>query len=91
MEGIVNNPQRIEKPSCKFVDLNFKVTGPAPYTHMDVKHPVGSEILRKQNPNVDIKTMAYKMGKKIVNQKDLRLGFIGLATQNSELLELKKN
>ena len=26
-----------------------------------------------------------------INQKDLRLGFIGLATQNSELLELKKN
>ena len=26
-----------------------------------------------------------------INQKDLRLGFIELATQNSELLELKKN
>ena len=25
-----------------------------------------------------------------INQKDLRLGFIGLATQNSELLELNK-
>jgi len=25
-----------------------------------------------------------------INQKDLRLGFIGLATQNNELLELNK-
>ena len=26
---------------------------------MDAKHPVGSEILKKQNRNLDIKTMAY--------------------------------
>jgi|GEM_PF-3262436 hypothetical protein len=37
---------------------------------MDVKHPVGSEILRKQNSKVDIKTMAFKMGKRIVDQKE---------------------
>jgi hypothetical protein len=37
---------------------------------MDVKHPVGSEILRKQNCKVDIKTMAFKMGKRIVDQKE---------------------
>ena len=33
------------------------------------KHPVGSEILRKQNRKVDVKTMAYDMGEKIVDQK----------------------
>ncbi len=70
MEEIVDNPQRIEKSICKFVDLDFKVEGPAPYTHMDAKHPVGSEILRKQNRNVDIKTMAYDMGERIVDQKE---------------------
>ena len=70
MEEIVDNPQRIEKPFCKSVDLDFKVDGPAPYTHMDIKHPVGSDILRKQNREVDIKTMAYDMGKKIVRQKE---------------------
>jgi hypothetical protein len=70
MEGIVDNIQRIEKPICKSVDLDFKVDGPAPYTHMDVKHPVGSEILRKQNRQVDIKTMAYDMGERIVDQKE---------------------
>ena len=70
MEGIVDNPQRIEKPICKSVDLDFKVAGPAPYTHMDAKHPVNSEILRKQNRNLDIKTMAYDMGERIVDQKE---------------------
>ena len=70
MEEIVDNPQRIEKPFCKSVDLDFKVDGPAPYTHMDVKHPVGSEILRKQNRKVDIKTMAYDMGERIFDQKE---------------------
>lgn len=37
---------------------------------MDVKHPVGSEILRKQNRKVDIKTMRYDMGERIVEQKE---------------------
>jgi hypothetical protein len=51
-------------------NLDFKVDGPASYTHMDAKHPVGSEILRKQNRNIDIKTMAYDMGERIVDQKE---------------------
>jgi len=69
MEGIVDNPQRIEKPICKSVDLDFKVDGPAPYTHMDCKHPVGSEILIKQRQTININTMAYRMGKDIIKQK----------------------
>lgn len=70
IQGIVDNPQRIEKPICKSVDLDFKVDGPAPYTHLDVKHPVGSNILAKQRPTADVETMAYKMGIKIARQKE---------------------
>jgi hypothetical protein len=70
MEGIIDNPQRIEKPICKPVDLDFEVNGPAPYTHMDVKHPVGSEILRKQNSPYTLQEMANNMGKSIVKQKE---------------------
>jgi hypothetical protein len=75
MEGGVDNPQRIEKPICKSVDLDFKVDGPAPYTHMDIKHPVGSELLRKQNQTIDIKAMAYRMGNAIIDQKERFCGF----------------
>ena len=70
MERIVDNPQRIEKPICKSVDLEFKVDGPAPYTHMDVKHPVGSEILRKQNSPYTLQEMANNIGESIVKQKE---------------------
>lgn len=70
MEGIVDNSQRIEKPICKSVDLDFKVDGPALYTHMDVKHPVGSEILRKQNSPYTLQEMANNMGGSIVKQKE---------------------
>ena len=75
MEWVVDNPQRIEKPICKSVDLDFKVDGPAPYTHMDIKHPVGSELLRKQNQTIDIKAMAYRMGNAIIDQKERFCGF----------------
>jgi len=70
IEGLVDNAQPIEQPICKSVDLDFKVNGPAPYTHMDVKHPVGSDILRKQNQTIDIKTIAYRMGNEIIDQKE---------------------
>lgn len=59
----MDNPPRIEKPICKSVDLHLKVYEPAPYTNMDAKYPVGSEILRKQNRNLNIKTMPYDMKK----------------------------
>ena len=37
---------------------------------MDVKHPVGSEILRKQNSPDTLKERVYNMGKSIVKQKE---------------------
>ena len=70
MEGIVDNPQGIEKPICKSVDIYLKVNGPAPYTHMDGKHPVVSEILRKQNSPYTLQEMANNMGESIVKQKE---------------------
>jgi hypothetical protein len=70
IEGLVDNAQRIEQPICKSVDLDFKVDGPAPYRYMDAKHPVGSEILRKQGQTIDINTMAYRMGNEIMDQKE---------------------
>lgn len=70
MEEIVDNPQRIEKPICKSVDLDFKVDGPDLYTHMDVKHTVGSEILRKQKSLYTLQEIANNMGKSIVKQKE---------------------
>ena len=52
----------------KEMDLNFLVLGPHPYTNLDVKQPVRLEILLKQDQDVDIKKMAYKIGKKLVEQ-----------------------
>ena len=70
MEGHIENPQRLDQPFTKSVDLDFKVDGPYPFTHVDIKHPVGSEILQKQNSPMDLETMAYKMGGKLVDQKN---------------------
>ena len=70
MEGHIENPQRLDQSFTKSVDLDFKVDGPYPFTHVDIKHPVGSEILQKQNSPMDLETMAYKMGGKLVDQKN---------------------
>ena len=70
IEGIVDNPQRIEQPICKSIDLDFEIDGPAPFTHMDTKHPVGSEILVKQNSPDTLQEMAYNMGKSLVKQQE---------------------
>lgn len=70
MEDIIENPRRIEQPICNDLDLDFQINGPGPYTHMDVKHPVGSEILLKQNSPYTLQEMADNMGKSIVKQKE---------------------
>jgi hypothetical protein len=69
IEGLVVNAARLDKPYAKSVDLDYKIDGPYPYTHVDIKHPVGSEILRKQNRTIDLETMARNMAKKIDRQK----------------------
>ena len=47
IEGIIKDAQRIPKPYCNLVDLDFAISGPFLYTHLDFKHPVGSAILSK--------------------------------------------
>ena len=57
------------------MDIDLKVKGPSPWTHADVKQPVGSEALRKQGQTISVEEMAQTMGKKIVAQKHR---FVGL-------------
>lgn len=47
MEGFIENVERIPQPYCKQVDLDFRISGPVPFTHLDIKHPVGTVILKK--------------------------------------------
>ena len=77
MKGIIDNVERIPKPDCNFCDLDFKVAGPAPYTHLDVKHPVGSSILKKQNSPKSVQDMAFDMGRKLAKQKCRFVGVPG--------------
>lgn len=35
--GIVEGVERIPQPYCKKVDLDFRISGPAPYSHLDMK------------------------------------------------------
>ena len=74
MERHIENPQRLEPPFSKSVDLDCAVDGPLPYTHVDFKHPVGSEILEKQQSSDNLETMAYNIGKKSVKQKEAFCG-----------------
>lgn len=41
-----------------------------PYTHLDLKHPVGSAILKKQDRNITLKTMSFDLGESIFEQKN---------------------
>lgn len=67
-ENIFYGASRPNKETTKKMDLDFLVLGPHAYTNVDVKQPVGSEILLKQGQDADIKKMAYKIGEKLVEQ-----------------------
>jgi len=69
-EGMIQNVSRLEMPYAKSVNLDFKIDGPYPYTHLDIKQPVGSEILKEQGNSFDIETMGNKIGEKIIAQKE---------------------
>jgi hypothetical protein len=69
LETLVIKPTRPDMETARRVDLDYTVQGPAPFTHFDVKNPVGSEILKKQGQTINIEDMAYKIGQNIVNQK----------------------
>ena len=75
LEKVIIEPARPGMESAKRVDLDFTVQGPVPFTHIDVKNPVGSEILKKQGQTISLEDMSYRIGQKIVAQKQR---FVGL-------------
>ena len=75
LEKVIIEPARPGMEAAKRVDLDFTVQGPAPFTHIDVKNPVGSEILKKQGQTISLEDMSYRIGQKIVAQKQR---FVGL-------------
>lgn len=74
-EGLILGPERFDETTAKLVDIDIKGKGPGQYTHFDLKHPVSSLILKRQGQTVNIEEMSYKIGQKIVEQKDR---FVGL-------------
>jgi hypothetical protein len=69
MIGLIQGVSRIDQPYCKFVDIDFKIKGPTPYTHLDLKHSVGTRILLKQNSPYTLQEMAQNMGRSVMKQK----------------------
>ena len=67
--GIIEDVERIPQPYCKSVDLDFRISGPAPYSHLDMKHPIGSLILKKQNSPYTLQESSLNLGKSIIKQK----------------------
>lgn len=88
MKGIIENVERIPKPDCNSCDLDFKVTGPVPYTHLDIKHPVGSCILKKQNSPKTVQEMAFDMGEKLAKQKSRFVGVPGGPVEPKNVLHI---
>jgi hypothetical protein len=83
LETLVIKPTRPDMQIARRVDLDFTVQGPAPFTHFDVKNPVGSEILKNQGQTISLEDMTYKIGQNIVNQKH-RFGGLENAPVSSE-------
>jgi hypothetical protein len=75
LENLVIEPTRPDMLTARHVDLDYEVLGLAPFTHFDVKNPVGSEVLIKQGQTISLEDMAYKIGQNIVDQKHR---FVGL-------------
>ena len=74
LEKLITKPIRPTRETAKMVDLDFEINGPGKYTWCDVKHPVGSHILKDQNRTIGIDKMAYSVGEKIVKQKSRFVG-----------------
>ena len=75
LQNVVIEPTRANELEARRVDLDFTVQGPDPWTHVDIKQPIGSKALSKQGQTISVENMAYKLGQKIVKQKDR---FVGL-------------
>ena len=75
LNDLIIQPTRLSKLDSRIIDLDYKVEGPAPLTHVDIKQPVGSATLKKQNQTLSVEEMAHRIGEKIVKQKRK---FVGL-------------
>lgn len=69
LQNVVIGPNRANQVESRLVDLDFTVQGPYPWTHVDIKQPIGSEALIKQRQTISLEKMEYKLGQKIVDQK----------------------
>ena len=74
LENIIIEPTRPTKLEAKNVDLDYKVQEPSPWTHLDVKQPLGSEGLVKQGQTIGLEGMAQHIGRTVVKQKTTLLG-----------------
>ena len=74
LENLVIKPTRPDMTTAKRVNLDYEVQGPAPFTHVDIKTPVGSDILMKQGQTINVKDMSYDLGQNIVAQKQRFVG-----------------
>lgn len=54
------------------------------YTHADIKHPVGSKILEKQEQTISLEQSAKKIGKKIIAQKTRAANIKEMGPKSSE-------
>lgn len=77
IEGKLIQPRRPDVEVAKRVDLDMKTEGPGPWTHADLKHPIGSEMLRKQGQSISLEDMSENIGRKIVKQKQKFVGLEG--------------
>ena len=57
LQKVIIQPARPGMESARRLDLDFTVQGPIPFTHIDVKNPVGSEILKKQWQTISLEDM----------------------------------
>lgn len=65
--------QNVARPKNRAIDLDFKIDGPALYTHVDLKSPINFKMLETEGidmshfPSLDI--VAYNIGLDIPKQK----------------------
>ena len=65
--------QKAVRPKNIEVDLDFKISGPDPYTHVDIKTPIDFATLEAKGIDItgfpSLDQVAYKMGRDIPDQK----------------------
>lgn len=80
-EGIVDNVARPSKNRDKRMRSDFLVSGPPPYTHLEVKKPIDFKTLEAKGiditgfPSLDV--VAANMGRDIPKQKSGFCGMLG--------------